>query len=60
MSPEALRIWIDAHRYTVSGLADALGVSRATMHRWLAGTTSIPAMVERALRDLEREEAAEG
>lgn len=37
---------------TQTGLADALGISRATVARWEAGTTPIPPWVGLALETL--------
>jgi predicted transcriptional regulator len=52
MEPQALRQWINDHRYTVGRLSRALEVDRSTVHRYLNGTTPIPKTLELALEAL--------
>lgn len=52
MEPDALRGWMDKHGQTSATLAIELGVNRATVYRWLNGTTPIPRSVELALEAL--------
>lgn len=42
MDDKALGHWLDASGYNVGTLADALGVARKTVSRWVNGVTAVP------------------
>jgi len=55
MEPQELRDWMQANgyiTYNVAALAQALGVDRRTVQRYLAGTVPIPETVALALEAL--------
>jgi transposase len=55
VTPRQLRYWLRRNEYTREGLAEALGVGRATVYRWLAQKEPLPRLVELALKGLEAE-----
>jgi len=50
-----LREWRRAHNLSQPALASLLGVTVVSLSRWENGARSIPTLLERALRDVERE-----
>lgn len=58
MTPETLRTRRDALGLSQPALAALLGVNEMTLSRWERGVRGIPPLLDRALRDLERECAA--
>jgi len=49
-----LRAWRRAHKLTLKGLANSLGVSWITVQRWETGGQGIPPFLHLALESLER------
>lgn len=54
MTSDEFRTLLDASGLTQVGAAQALGVNRATVLRWLAGSTPIAARKATLIRDLIR------
>ena len=52
VTPEAFRVWMAAHQWTVRGLAIALGVAPSTIQRWRDGSRPVPPYLNMALRTL--------
>lgn len=55
ITPDELRTRMDALGFTAYRLAKEVGVTAQSVYYWLDGKREIPAMLERALRDVERE-----
>ena len=53
MTAADLTTWMTAHRYNKSQLADALGIARSTLDRYLDGSVDVPKVVRLALKALE-------
>lgn len=55
LNNEDLKRWMDERGYTAITLAEALdgGIRRETVHRWMNGSTAIPALLPLALEGLE-------
>jgi len=53
MKPEDLRAWRTDRELSQIDLATLLGVTNQTVYRWEAGSRSVPAFLELALRYLE-------
>ena len=49
MTAADLTAWMTAHRYNKSQLAEALGIARSTLDRYLDGSVSVPKVVRLAL-----------
>jgi hypothetical protein len=47
-----IRAWMTAHRYTVRGLATALGINYRTVQRYRDGHLPVPRAIELALQAL--------
>ena len=58
LDSQYLRHWRVRYGYTVVGLAEALGVGRRTLQRYLSGQSSIPRAIELALEALANREGA--
>ena len=54
LTPDEIRAWREKNRVSIRGLAELLGVSRATVQNWEAGNTPPPAMLDFALAELSR------
>ena len=50
MTPRELRATLDCHDLSAAEAGHLLGVHRATVYRWLDGSTSVPIVVELLLR----------
>lgn len=48
MTPSSLTAWITRLGYNKSEAAEALGIARSTLDRYLSGKTAIPKVVELA------------
>jgi DNA-binding transcriptional regulator YiaG len=53
MSP--IRVWRKGHRLSQTRLAELLGVTLLTVHRWEVGIQHAPAYIHLALRELDRQ-----
>lgn len=60
MSPAALRAWIERRGWSQAKAADALGVTPATVSRWLNEKRHIPTTVERLIACLDAIPKREG
>jgi len=52
MTPEALKQWIADHEYTHESLAQALGISRSSLHKWITGRHPVMPTAKLALEQL--------
>lgn len=55
MTGNELRDWMKRNRYSIHGLADALGIHASTVQRYRTGELTIPRMLVLALRGLKEE-----
>jgi DNA-binding XRE family transcriptional regulator len=55
MTPAGLKAWRMYHGLGVEALAALLGVHRQTLWQWETGRRAIPAYLELALKQLEKE-----
>ncbi len=53
MTPETLTAWMIRLGYNKVEAAEALGIARTTLDRYLSGRTAIPKVVELACKTLE-------
>lgn len=54
-STNPIRLWRKHHRLSQTRLAELLGVTLLTVHRWEVGIQHAPAYVHLALRELDRQ-----
>ena len=47
-----LEDWLPESRFTITRLAEELGVSRSTIHRWMSGNRPIPLRAALHIQDL--------
>lgn len=52
MTPEQFRVWITDHGYTQESLAEALGINRTSLYKWLMGRHPVTVTVKLALDHL--------
>jgi hypothetical protein len=57
MTGADLRAWMARHRYSIRALSEVLEIHPSTLQRYRQGQLPVPALVELALKTVEREGA---